>query len=227
MDILILIGIILLVVSNAKKKKQKEEEARRRAQAARAAQPSGQAEPAAADARFPWDREPSTPTADPRFPPVTPVQASRPPLDPRFPDIDAAELARNQGAAAQQRARQQAQAAAVSKQQPAPAPRAQQTVMQAVGESISQQVGDRMQTPVGRRHVLEASSVTGHAHTESSIDNGREEACPPAVLRQRQPQQEAAPRMQVGALHLAFDQSSVVSGLLYSEILGKPKALRR
>jgi len=87
-----------------------------------------------------------------------------------------------------------------------------------------QTVEVRVETHVGRRHVLEASSVTGHAHTESSI-SGSKGACPPVAAPVLRETRQSEP--QTAAVKLQFDQNNLASGLLYGEILGKPKALRR
>ena len=64
----------------------------------------------------------------------------------------------------------------------------------------------------------------GHTHTESSMTG--EEACPPPkVVAVHQPEAEKKPAA-TGAL-LDFQPNSVLQGVLYAEILGKPKALQR
>ena len=75
-------------------------------------------------------------------------------------------------------------------------------------------------------HVVTSTLEGGHTHTESSLTG--EETCPPhKVATQKQATQKAPvsdPR--IGAL-LNFQPNSVLQGVLYAEILGKPKALQR
>ena len=72
-------------------------------------------------------------------------------------------------------------------------------------------------------HVVQSTLEGGHTHTESSMTG--EEACPPPQTEAKgQPVQ--APAANAGSL-LSFEGNSVLQGILYAEILGKPKALQR
>ena len=72
-------------------------------------------------------------------------------------------------------------------------------------------------------HVVQSTLEGGHTHTESSMTG--EEACPPPqAAAKTQPVQ--APAANTGSL-LSFQTNSVLQGVLYAEILGKPKALQR
>lgn len=71
-------------------------------------------------------------------------------------------------------------------------------------------------------HVVAPSFYTGHAHEEGSL-TGEGIACTPVARRQIPAEAPAAPEKK---LELDFDGDSIVKGLVYAEILGKPKALR-
>ena len=74
-------------------------------------------------------------------------------------------------------------------------------------------------------HVVQSTLEGGHTHTESSMSG--EEACPPPKpVPAKQPAPGKAPAGNTGAL-LNFQTNSVLQGVLYAEILGKPKALQR
>lgn len=74
-------------------------------------------------------------------------------------------------------------------------------------------------------HVVTSTLEGGHTHTESSMTG--EESCPPPKPA---PQKPAAvtttPEANSGAL-LNLQTNSILQGVLYAEILGKPKALQR
>lgn len=75
-------------------------------------------------------------------------------------------------------------------------------------------------------HVVTSTLEGGHTHTESSM-TGEESCPPPKAAAQKQPAQKpAADHAQTGGL-LSFQPNSVLQGVLYAEILGKPKALQR
>lgn len=78
------------------------------------------------------------------------------------------------------------------------------------------------ETHVHTAHVVAPSFYTGHAHEEGSL-TGEGIACTTVVRRQAPAEAPAAPEKK---LELDFDGDSVIKGLLYAEILGKPKALR-
>jgi len=108
-------------------------------------------------------------------------------------------------------------------------PRTRSAPAPAVKTRTQQTVHSRMEDPTGRNHVLEAASITGHAHTESSM-SGFAPSCPPTLRRTASPankQTNPTAPMRIGQVSLDFAPESVVSGFLYSEILDKPKALRR
>ena len=73
-------------------------------------------------------------------------------------------------------------------------------------------------------HVVTSTLEGGHTHTESSMTG--EESCPPpkmAAVKESQPEPVAAAT--VGGL-LSFQPNSVLQGVLFAEILGKPKSQR-
>ena len=74
-------------------------------------------------------------------------------------------------------------------------------------------------------HVVTSTLEGGHTHTESSMTG--EEACPPPKAAAPKPVEKGEKAVPaVGAL-LDFQTNSVLRGVLYAEILGKPKALQR
>ena len=75
-------------------------------------------------------------------------------------------------------------------------------------------------------HVVTSTLEGGHTHTESSMTG--EEACPPPkpVAQVKQPAAEKNAADNTGAL-LSFQPNSVLQGVLFAEILGKPKARQR
>ena len=62
------------------------------------------------------------------------------------------------------------------------------------------------------------------AHTESSM-TGEESCPPPKESVAKEPQAEPAAAASVGGL-LSFQPNSVLQGVLFAEILGKPKSQR-
>ena len=75
-------------------------------------------------------------------------------------------------------------------------------------------------------HVVTSTLEGGHTHTESSMTG--EESCPPPKSDMKKPLETGKNRaVQEGAPLLSFQTNSVLQGVLYSEILGKPKALKR
>lgn len=238
MEFIIILFVILSIVSNAnKKKKQAEEQAKRKAQQARQAQ---------------------GPEADPRFPEGGPVPTQTRPVprrpDPRFPDYDPTEgkqmrmdipppipghtPGEGEGSPVyetpESRAARQAQAARARREAEERARREAARQRASEKKPMAPRMDDRaskrkLESTQGRRHVLEASSISGHAHTESSM-TGRPAPCPPPkaapVVAAASPIPEHA-GVNIGKMRLRFDGDSVAAGLLYGEILGKPKALRR
>ena len=73
-------------------------------------------------------------------------------------------------------------------------------------------------------HVVTSTLEGGHTHTESSMTG--EEACPPPQAGKEQHEVERTSVAAAGGL-LDFQANSVLQGVLFSEILGKPKALQR
>ncbi len=73
-------------------------------------------------------------------------------------------------------------------------------------------------------HVVTSTLEGGHTHTESSM-TGEESCPPPKPVPQKQPEAGKAHPDNTGAL-LNFQPNSVLQGVLYAEILGKPKALQ-
>ncbi|MEL7603582.1 MAG: hypothetical protein AAGU77_10550 [Bacillota bacterium] len=225
MDWIFILIAVLIIIGNINKKKQKQaqEEARRRAMQQQAAGQGGQ--PQSYDMPY----TPPSPSmegrrADPRFPDYTPA----PQADPRFPNY-----APEQPASAQrQAAPRPAQQRHTPPQQPL-AQQAQPRVRQTMGEGMGTTLpraattvrshDTTLQEVMGRRHTLEASSLTGHAHTETGM-SGSQEPCPPAAQIVKAPQLAA---VKAGPAALMGDRNALAQAIIVSEILGKPKALRR
>jgi hypothetical protein len=74
----------------------------------------------------------------------------------------------------------------------------------------------------GDLHVVRSTSEGAHTHQETSM-TGNTDKCPPTG----EEDYKATPVLKVGGLDLQFGPSSIKQGILYSEILGKPRALRR
>ena len=75
-------------------------------------------------------------------------------------------------------------------------------------------------------HVVTSTLEGGHTHTESSMTG--EEACPPpkAAMQKQTAEKAPAANAATGGL-ISFQPNNVLQGVLYAEILGKPKALQR
>lgn len=144
-----------------------------------------------------------------------------------------------------------AEAEAAAQADAAPQPTVRPTVLP---QQDKRQAEPRVTAPEQRRHPLTPSRETGHAHMETSM-TGFTEVCPPASAsapfekaplsdrlaaykaEKRRAERAAAPEKtnapQVIDLAAAsgdafrFDPARVRDGLIYAEILGKPKALRR
>ncbi len=221
MDFIIILIVLFVLFGNIKNKKKQQEaqEARRRAiqeQQARNGQPSqapvfdmpyAPMVPSEAEGQ---DAPPAQmPRNDPRFPdfsPVQPAPVARPAASP-VPQQPRTAYKPVQVPASPQNAPQMAEGAGKEVQHASTSVRAHGTTLQEV---------------MGRRHTLEASSTTGHAHTESSM-SGVQESCPPAqrVTISRKTSSKS------GIAALMADKDALRQAVLYSEILGKPKALRR
>ena len=73
-------------------------------------------------------------------------------------------------------------------------------------------------------HVVTSTLEGGHTHTESSLTG--EEDCPPTQPAKPELGAEQSAPAARGSL-LGFDGNSVLQGVLYAQILGKPKAIQR
>ena len=74
-------------------------------------------------------------------------------------------------------------------------------------------------------HVVMSTLEGGHTHTESSMTG--EVSCPPQSDNSQTRAVSVAKQAPSCDALFGFEDSDLVKGLLYSEILGKPKALRR
>ncbi len=105
----------------------------------------------------------------------------------------------------------------------------QKRVSEAPQTRTREAVGTRVHATSEKRHTLEASSLTGHAHTESSL-TGIVEECPPKAPQTQPAQAPAFPRPGMPAADAPapfnWNVSEVTRGLVLAEILGKPKALK-
>lgn len=71
-------------------------------------------------------------------------------------------------------------------------------------------------------HMVTSSFESGHSHVESSMTG--EVACPPGV--QNLKDQQSPLSQEQSAILPVFSSNAILQGILYSQILGKPKALR-
>lgn len=212
--ILLTIGWVIFSSITSKKRKQAQQEAQQEAQ--RRAQELAKTQDAPMAAPVPPQRASIDPTPDAR-PARTADQAGDAAFDPYF-----------------------SKAPSVSKpDQTAPMRRAPiETTMRSMDSSMSSAPASRTRAAIdaqvrttSAQHTLEASSIAGHAHTESSLSGGFGEACPP-------PAHQAAGRAAVSrplversgtdpAIPFQWSVQDAARGMVLSEILGKPKALRK
>lgn len=83
-------------------------------------------------------------------------------------------------------------------------------------------------TAKAARHVVKPLTESDHTHMESSI-SGVDAGChvPDAPVPEEDDAYRIRENSSAPAFFLAFDRSAAVQGLLYAEILGKPRAMRR
>ncbi len=75
-------------------------------------------------------------------------------------------------------------------------------------------------------HNVEASSISGHSHQETSMTGIVEECAPISPA----PKKHSAPSTTASVPQLSFpklDQKNLREGIILAEILGKPKSLKR
>lgn len=244
-DIIWIVFILIAIVNvfSSRKKKQQEEAKRRAAAAAQEATRSEEEETPA------YGTPARSTQADPRFPELDGgyVYAAKE-ADPRFPDY----MPEAQQASDAQRVRQKESERALAEAKYAARVRLMQQERQQreeqarieqkrpmtarVGSTLQAPMQSRLEDPLGRQHTLEPSFISGHAHTESSI-TGIQEDCPPPRTAARakvdrpaqvQPHQQAPDTPTADMLgRLVRSRNALVQGMLMSEVLGKPKALRR
>lgn len=206
--IIILIAVISIITSVSKKKKQKQQtEAQRRT-----AQKVSQMESA-------QPVRPVQPTQSARFPGEFVQQPAARPQPVRQQQVTMADLPvrANLTQAEIERRRQ-----------------AVQTQMAERAHLTQQRQGTAFAPQSSITHVVKPMTESPHAHTESSMGGG--EACPPpnmsvasgaatpAAMSVPVLQRQTAALSAISAL--GFSQKELARGILYSEILGKPKALR-
>ena len=76
-------------------------------------------------------------------------------------------------------------------------------------------------------HNVEASSISGHSHQETSMTGIVEECAP---ISPAPPKKHSAPSTTASVPQLSFpklDQKNLREGIILAEILGKPKSLKR
>ena len=159
------------------------------------------------------------PVADPRFPPAPSVQETRAPAA--------------YGEASPGYEGEQVQETPV---RPAPAlqraPMFEGSSSQTEGRrtpassSLGTRVAAHMEATQGRRATLEGGANV-HAHTESSMERNRP-AARKAVIERVAPEPQERQDIALDVItRLGHDPGAVAEGVILSEILGKPKALRR
>ena len=200
MDIIFIIIVAIVFIAGSVNKQKKQEQARRDAQA-RTMQP---------------------PPADPRFPPVaSPMQPEM-----RVPAFSGEVAPGSEGepvnelpvrpAPAVQRP--QAYEGGNTQAEGGPAAMGSVTMPTAM-------VASHIEATQGRRAMLERGANT-HAHTEGSMEFRRAPGHRAAPAQETQPNERGAMVHAVVA-RLGHDPAAVAEGVILSEILGKPKALRR
>lgn len=224
MDYIFILIAVLIIVSNISKKKKQAQQAEERRRAQQQAGQGGQ--PQSYDMPYtPLPASAQGRPADPRFPEYAPAQQA----DPRFPEYTPAQQGSAQRQAAPRPVQQQRNTPPPQRNTPPPQSRMQQALREGEGTTLQQAAtsvgshGTTLQEVMGRRHTLEASSLTGHAHTENGM-SGPPEACPPNAQLVKTPQLAA---VQFGPAALMGDRNALAQAVIFSEILGKPKALRR
>jgi len=206
--ILIIIIVVVISIANAKAKAKAQAEKARGGQAQGA--PARPAQPQPEQARPLYGRPAQE--ADPRFPDIT-ERPRKPEPDPRFPDIT-------------ERPRKpepDPRFPDITAPRPAKASKPEYRGSMAYDshEGSTTEGGPRVTAPA--MHVVKPLTESRHSHMETSM-TGIAPDCGPEFSHDLA-YEGKAPALQRPAL--LFDNSSVVNAILYSEILGKPKALRR
>lgn len=201
MDALFIVALIIYTIIGVTAKKKKTEQKA-------AAQELRRRAARAAEETPPVESEPSSPAAS--FDKYPPLVINRP--------------ASEEKRVPQERNAPQLKKAPSSRMQAAPVSRSTTTPETRMHTSINTQLTEISATS---RHSLEASSITGHAHEETSM-SGLEEDCASTTDRKRVlSSAPAIVSLGGGGMRLSMDVNAVRSAIIYSEILGKPKALRR
>ncbi len=193
---ILFIAFIVISVVSSSNKKKKAEESRQKL----AAQHRAENQPPPSDPRF-YDPQPPRPVQQ---------RSARPQPDPRFYDTPA-QPARAQSAPAQQG--RYAQTGSLSY---ASTEGMQGDSTEGIGARVSTNVSASVKSRVS--HTVRPVTESAHAHEETSI-TGIMPDCPDETIEEKAVSAPKAPL-------LRFDHEAVVSGLIYSEILGRPKALR-
>lgn len=228
------IVILIFIVARVMGAKAKQDEAKRKQEAARRAA-GGSAQP---DPRFPPYGQPMQPRVAPTVQPIQPVYQQYNQEDTlgeghsdwnREDPYAAAREREEAKRAAEERQRAQArQETEQAKRRRESLSRRRPDTPRVSGTTLAEAQGSRLEAPQGRRHTLESSLLTGHAHTESSIDGVYEE-CPPelAVAVDTTAVGEAQAISNGNSLgQLLQNKNALAQGIVLYEILGKPKALR-
>ncbi len=190
--------VVISIAGNKKKQQAKAEAEKRAAEAARQAQSAA-----------PPPQRPQT-VYSPYYPDAQPQRPVQQPQRP-VPRQSAAQPAR----AAQ---------APVQPARTAQEPRMQQTV-QTAPQSRMQASPTSTLTEIRQtqRHTLAPSGKGGHAHQETSLTGFEPECGPESAAAEPEAEREAYAGMPV----FSWQPNAVLNGMLYAEILGKPKALRQ
>lgn len=206
MDVLIvIIGIIWVVIASAQKKK---------VQAEKAAQEAARRQQVlqGMDAQVQQTQN-QAPSAAPYTSPYSPPQS----------------------ASAQQHAASQQMQQPIPSKKAAPAPRhnvpPQARNNTLIDTRTREAIGSNLtEISATQRHTLQDSfSTVNHIHEETSM-SGVQKDCATTTAKRNidavKPASAVASAKPVSVGALRFDQNAILSGLIYSEILNKPKALR-
>ncbi len=243
MEVFIIILVIYAIFNGIAKKKKREAEQARRAAAMREVQNKTQGQAQYGDPRFPQMQgtAQSKPVySDPRFPQMQGTAQSRPVYnDPRFPEYMPPEGSESlEGAGSLEgHSKEQLHEAEFYRQAPSPQRHSGHIVKKSVSDAKSGVSKSVKATEAALKTKLEtikssfADDLEGgfvipHSHTESSL-SGIHAPCPP-VLAKSPAELGKGANAQTALLHsLLGDKQGLISGIIFSEVWGKPKAMRR
>lgn len=235
MQVFIIILVIYAIFNGIAKKKKREAEQARRAAALRQAQGT-QAQQAYGDPRFPNVQGSAGRTGyDPRFPNVQmPLAEDRRQFTEYSPEGSI------EGGSFSEEGRSRIEPLHEAEQyRKTPLPqRHKGHVVLSSTQDAKTSVAERIKAPEAALEAqletlkssfsdeLDGSLVTPHSHSETSI-TGVDIPCPPVIIRPKAERKQSV-LDKTALLHsLISEKQGLISGIIFSEVLGKPKAMRR